>query len=914
VGDVLYDVFVSYRHSDSDAVRLLVSALERQGLTVWFDVLSIRDFGSISDAARTGLAESKAVVVYYSAGYPQSSPCQWELTQGFVAAMRLGDPRRRVLVVNPEPESWHIEPVELRDALYGALDRDDTSQIDTVAGRIAAHVSTLDTELGEGMAQPAIWLPSHPTAATRFAGRFRQMWQIHSAIHAHHQAMTQGAVGPGICQVRGLGGVGKSLLTREYALRYQASFPGGVFWLYAQGDMNSDATDPERETLRLDQIRGFAPSVLGPELAIGIDALSPKDLEAALRNAVSKKAEPCLWVVDDLPEGLAADEVYRWVGPPGACTIVTTRSSEYGALMPEVNIGVLENEEALQVLISRRAPSDEEELESAKRIVAELGGHALAIDVAGATLRFQSFTELLEHLLDPSQDELELAAALREELPTGRERSISSTLSRSVDQLGESGRDLLRIASMLARDPIPRSLIDATLQGTDALDPGHARVVTMTALDELLSLSLIEPVEDGSWQIHPLLARTILLKGADAERQAALKRGAVAALTGLLKDPGDPRSREAMRPLVVHARRLVQHPADLGEAELLSRVAAYDLEVGDYNAARTGQQAQVAALTEMLGDRDRRTLAAVCRLGATLRMASLLRDSRERLESVLAADLEVLGPDDRETLLATGELSRTLILMEEPETAKSLAEQALSGRRRILGPDHPETLRAASDLANALSALGDSQAAKALIDDAVASYQRILGPKHPDTLKAVTLQGGITNDTGDHEAARRIGEELLSTRRDLFGDRHPETLSAMNNLACTLWELRELDEAGVLAEQALRGSKELLGPEGYTTLSTMDTLACILRDKGDLESAKTLGEEAVAISRRVLGPRNYDTLVLMANLVDTLRECGDTVAATGLAEEVVSLSAEALGQDHPRTIAATEALAAVRAG
>ena len=582
--------------------------------------------------------------------------------------------------------------------------------------------------------------------------------------------------------------------------------------------------------------------------------------------------------------------------------------------MPEVKVGVLEPDEALQVLVARRPPKDEMELEAAKQVVADLGGHALAIDVAGATLRFQSFTELLTHLLDPTQDELELAAALKEELPTGRERSISSTLSHSVDRLGEGGRDLLRIASMLARDPIPRSLLDATLQATDRLDPTPARVAAMTALDEVLSLSLIEPVEDGSWQIHPLLARTVLLKDADPDRRDALRQGAVAALTGLLEDPANPQSREAMRPLVAHARRLAQHPGDLGEAELAARVAAYDVEVGDYKAARTAQEAEVAELTELLGTRDRKTLAAMCRLATTLRMVSALHESRRMLETVLAAAREVLGRDDRDTLMATGELGRTLFLMEELETAKSLAEEALSGRRRILGPEHPETLRAASDLAIALDALGDSAGAKALIDDAVDSYRRILGPKHADTLKAITLQGVITSSAGDREAARKMGEELLSTRRELFGDRHPETLLAMNNLAYSLWGLQELDAAHVLAEQALEGEKELFGNEHVSTVCTMDTLACILRDQGELESARALGEEAVATSRRVLGARNYDTLVLMTNLVDTLRACGDLNAGVDLAEEVVSLSSDALGPDHPMTLAAAETLASIRAG
>jgi hypothetical protein len=52
----------------------------------------------------------------------------------------------------------------------------------------------------------------------------------------------------------------------------------------------------------------------------------------------------------------------------------------------------------------------------------------------------------------------------------------------------------------------------------------------------------------------------------------------------------------------------------------------------------------------------------------------------------------------------------------------------------------------------------------------------------------------------------------------------------------------------------------------------------------------------------------------MSNLVDTLRKCGDINAAVDLAEEVVSFSREALGPDHPMTVAAAQALAAIRGG
>ena len=350
-GSQVFDVFVSYRHSDAEVVRHLVSALEQQGMRVWFDESSIPDFGGITDSARIGLAESKALLIYYSSDYPHSSPCQWELTSGFLAAMRLGDPRSRVLVVNPESGPGHIEPVELRDARYQVSRSVDPSGIDSIAKAVSAHVAGITGELGAGILTPAVWLPSQPSAATRFVGRWREMWQIHSALHAHRSSMTQLAVGPGVLQVRGLGGLGKSLLAREYALRYSESFPGGVFWLYAQGDLTAGSNEIEREALRIGQLHAFAASVLGPERAPGLDGLAPYEVEAVLRNSLAGSL-PCLWVVDDLPPGMSAREVYSWLGPASSCTLVTTRSGEYSALMPEVHLGVLGRDEALQVLFA----------------------------------------------------------------------------------------------------------------------------------------------------------------------------------------------------------------------------------------------------------------------------------------------------------------------------------------------------------------------------------------------------------------------------------------------------------------------------------------------------------------------------------------------------------------------------------
>jgi hypothetical protein len=132
-------------------VRELRDALVARGVRVWLDDGEIDTFASISNAIEHGLARSEALVAFYSATYPGRRPCQWELTAAFIAAQRAaGHPGERVLVVNPEDGVGHIEPVQLRDALFArAPAAGDAVALDALAQRIARDAARLDGVLGE---------------------------------------------------------------------------------------------------------------------------------------------------------------------------------------------------------------------------------------------------------------------------------------------------------------------------------------------------------------------------------------------------------------------------------------------------------------------------------------------------------------------------------------------------------------------------------------------------------------------------------------------------------------------------------------------------------------------------------------------------------------------------------------------
>jgi len=111
----VYDVFLSHAWADGDRPQRIAAALSRAGLRVWFDADETSDFSSITHAVTEGLAQSKALVAYYSKTYPLRRACQWELTTAFLAAQS-EDPRRRVLIITPEKSVNRIHPIELRDA------------------------------------------------------------------------------------------------------------------------------------------------------------------------------------------------------------------------------------------------------------------------------------------------------------------------------------------------------------------------------------------------------------------------------------------------------------------------------------------------------------------------------------------------------------------------------------------------------------------------------------------------------------------------------------------------------------------------------------------------------------------------------------------------------------------------------
>jgi tetratricopeptide (TPR) repeat protein len=830
------------------------------------------------------------------------------------------------------------------------LTKGDRSQLIDMATDFKDRVNKLGPAvLGTTACDLPTYLGMNPVQAPRFVGRASEIWDLHAKLTANRISVISGTYGQAAMQLRGLGGNGKSLLAREYAIRFGPAYPGGVFWLNAYGhDETRDSPRPnQREALRQEQIVNFA-----NQLGLPTEALKPEQIEAAFWREVEARGKHCLWIVDDLPPGIPIKEFEsawhaRW---HRASTLVTTRSREYGSLGDSMDLGVLLSREGMRLLCWRRKPSTSVDQLAAERITQLLGCHPLAIDVAGSYLAteiegFESYAAALE---DPDVDAVEFGNLLKESLPTGHEKSVSATLLRSIRQLGPEGMDFLKLAAVLAVAPIQVSFVTEVF----AILTSDPKVHSSKAIDQADTLSLCERQLNEYRAVHTLVGRAIRFQFPRDPRTNSLRAAAVHILTRRLRSISHIGEHSNIAMDLPHARYLVASGLNSKEDAMLAHIIALrDYERADYVSARMLGQQVLEADRGLLGEEHPDTLTAMNNLAQTIKAQGHLQEARQIEEHVLNARERLFGDDHvdtltakhnlaetlagqgqlvkarrmqehvvkqltnlvgakhRQTLNARNNLATTLIAQGDLAGARKLQEEVLEIRRNLFGDDHLDTLTSVNNLAGTLFEQGDFAGAEKMLEAVVAANDRLLGKQHPIALHAVENLSRVLHHRGDLEKARAVQEKIVPEFIRILGKDHPDTLRAMTSLGLTRCVQGEVNSATNLFEEVLERRRRVLGNDHPATLEAMQNIAGTKHATGKLAQARELQEQLVQDRRRVQGDEHPDTILARINLGQLLNDLGEFQAALVLEREVLGTSRRVLGQDHPTTLMAANNLA-----
>jgi hypothetical protein len=176
-------------------------------------------------------------------------------------------------------------------------------------------------EGGVGLGAPRV-LPALRTGSAIFVGRLPEMWEIHGALHNRAGEALGGRVAPAIAHLAGMGGMGKSLLAEEYALRFHAAHPGGVLWISLGGTESGIDGARANADIALRQV--------AHQLGIDTSDRTLGQVKAAVQERVLGDG-PVLAILDDLPPGAPRaliDEIA--FTDPAVAHLISTRDAPTG--------------------------------------------------------------------------------------------------------------------------------------------------------------------------------------------------------------------------------------------------------------------------------------------------------------------------------------------------------------------------------------------------------------------------------------------------------------------------------------------------------------------------------------------------------------------------------------------------------
>jgi EAL domain-containing protein (putative c-di-GMP-specific phosphodiesterase class I) len=460
-----WDLFVC--HADEDKERFvdpLVGALERTGMRVWYDSAQIRLGDDFRQKMDEGLSQSRFGLIVlsprfftYWTGNEVSALFQLEATSKL----------KRIL-----PLCCDISDVELerhspmlaarKFARWDEGLRAVVESIGTLVGDVAGRPD-------QGRS-PTFNLPVR--MARRLFGREEDLEQIAGLLEDGQSVKVSASI-------EGLGGVGKTELALHLIDRLAAAnrFPGGIFWLAAE---NPD----------------LVPTWGGPIAdALAVGQGTPRERTAAVLRMISSGG-PALLVLDNVESWTQQSAPTPLPQGSHVARLVTTRYGWLGGRDFVHHALQYLPPEAARTLLLETAGRDLGDEAAIADLLEFLGGHALAIELAGAYLQFPG-ASVGSYLKERAAGQ-DVDSTVKDVVTA--ERTLAECFDITVRRLGPATRKALVIAACFASE-------DASLPFLEACGVGK------NEQRELHRFHLIG-VSNTRWRMHRLV-RAHALAGAD---------------------------------------------------------------------------------------------------------------------------------------------------------------------------------------------------------------------------------------------------------------------------------------------------------------------------------------------------------------------------------------------------------------
>ena len=760
-------------------------------------------------------------------------------------------------------------------------------------------------------------LPS--TGAVKFVGREEEL----SILHQQLQENVQGT----ISAITGMGGVGKTELALQYAMRYQSNYSGGICWLQVKGiDIGTQIVQFGRLYLKLDP---------------------PEDLDVPAQVKFCWLHWPpgeALVVLDDV---INYEQVKPYLPLPTETRfkiLITTRF-QLGRTVKTLPIDVLAEDAALALLEAQIGSERiQRERESAKQLCAWLEFLPLGLELVGRYLYREpdlSLTSMQQRLKDKGLDE---RAIRRADADMTSPLGVAAAFEVSWEKLEEPVKRLGCLLSLFGLAPIPWSLVQEI---DNTRDPSN-----------LVAVSLLQRVGEGSYRLHQLIREFLREKLKHSGWADELEESYCRAMVSQSKQIPQPLTQTSIEDIAVTiphiseaANTLSDHLRDedliipftylgyfyqnqglytqaepwyvkclalvqtrLGKfhgdlATSLNNLAELYRAQGRYSEAEPLYQEALKLRKDLLGENNPDVATSLNNLAELHRERGRYTEAELLYSEALQFREQLLGENHPAVADSLSGLAALYLGRGQYDEAESYYDRVLKLRQNLLGSDHPDVATSLNHLSNLYSAQGRYGEAESLCRQALEIRQHLLGYQHPDVADNLNSLAAIYYSQGRYSEAEAQFTQALKLRQEVLGSSHPDVANSLNNLGYLYCSQSRYDEAEPLLDQALQLRRSSLGDCHPELAISFDSLATLYIAKNRYGDSESLYRQALQIRQQLFGYSHPDIAASLDKLAVLYHTQKNYSLAEPLFFHALSLRQSLLGENHPDTLTSLNNLA-----
>ncbi len=733
-----------------------------------------------------------------------------------------------------------------------------------------------------------------PMPRNTLDGRQRTVGRDDSIDQLH--CLLAKAPGARVC-LHGLAGVGKTSIAREYAYRFGASYPGGIWFVRASGQ-------PASVMARLgDDVQSFGTQ----GIQTFFDRLRPnatrEEFARHTRHALHNVQDASLLVLDGVDHP-------GWDLPAGQVRVLATAFDP--DLMPDakpVRVGELPIglSVALAESIAGR-PCGQAEVDARTRVLNALGGLPLAVQIAARTVRRRARGSwaTYEHELAGHPDLLDDSSLLAD-YPRGALAAIRASLELGVITPAAL---LVRAIVVLGAGRVPLSWVETVaLNYDDPIAIGDA----VTRLEDR-GLITVADVDTDMVEMNSLVAR-VARSSIPAQEYATMLNRAAGTVALFVRAALRASDAQRGRLIVERRRPIVEHVlSEVVTAGMCGPQRAIALELGHHSricgdmvragklydlAFQAAQKADPSEQAELL-----EAAAYRCRWLEEMGFLRQAQDLASRSVSI-AATASAIRALPADPGLASLAMLAGVIGTRDPIFAIHLTESILSAAKELLGEDAALSINIAGQLAHWLAETGNLHAAYVLLDHTLPKAEARESDDPEEVAQLCSQLGCLTADLA---SAERLFERALTIRQNLYGTDHPKTAVALSNLAAVQAKRGQVDLARGQLERAVN-TLEAFADRGHASclLSVLGNLAGVCFRSGDPHSTLAILERALAIADAAHVGDHPDMIFCLRQQTQTYATLGREDEASKAARRAAEMAERLHGNRHPHVAEALTA-------